>query len=266
MHRVEDLADRTPDAAAPDTAGDTRGLIPLPEILGEIHRVGPKSKRVAQDYEGLLARLGPELPLLNALPLEEIGPAAPSLVAEAVARLRRREVIREAGYDGVYGAIRLFRDGELDRRSRGASLFGDEKRPPHRTAPVRPTPPQAPRDPAPADVESAGGPPRDGATSGQLSLPVTLPRDLLAGLDDDQRRAAEIVDGPLLIVAGPGSGKTRTLTHRLAHLISIHGADAAGCLAVTFTRRAADELRARLRALLPEAWARSRYTRFTRWV
>ena len=62
MHRVEDLADRAPDATPPDTAGDTWGLIPLPEILGEIHRVGPKSKRVAQDYEGLLARLGPEAP------------------------------------------------------------------------------------------------------------------------------------------------------------------------------------------------------------
>ena len=256
MHRVEDLADRADDEAPPDTAGDTQGLIPLPEILGEIHRVGPKSKRVAQDYEGLLARLGPELPLLNALPLEEIGPVAPSLVAEAVARLRRREVIREAGYDGVYGTIRLFRDGELDRRSRGASLFGDEKAPPDRTAPVQPALPRIPRGPAPADGEPLAGQPREGATPGQLPLPVTLPRDLLAGLDDEQRLAAETVDGPLLIVAGPGSGKTRTLTHRLAHLVSGHGAEPAGCLAVTFTRRAADELRSRLRALLPEAWTR----------
>ena len=126
MHRVEDLADRAPDADRPDTAGDTQGLIPLPEILGEIHRVGPKSKRVALDYERLLARLGPELPLLNTLPLEDIGPVAPSLVAEALARLRRREVFRDAGYDGVYGTIRLFRDAELERRARGASLFGEE--------------------------------------------------------------------------------------------------------------------------------------------
>ncbi len=260
MHRVEDLADRTHDAAPPATAGDTQGLIPLPEILGEIHRVGPKSKRVAQDYEGLLARLGPELQLLNALPLEDIEPAAPALVAEAVARLRRREVIREAGYDGVYGTIRLFRDGELERRSRGASLFGDETASPDQAAPSRPagvqgTPLQAPGHPAPPDREPSAGPLRGGATPGQLSLPATLSRDLLAGLDDHQRRAAEIVDGPLLIVAGPGSGKTRTLTHRLAHLISSHGAAPANCLAVTFTRRAAGEMQGRLQALLPETWA-----------
>ncbi len=264
MHRVEDLADRAQDAAPPDTAGDTQGLIPLPEILGEILRVGPKSKRVAQDYEGLLARLGPELQLLNTLPLEDIEPAATSLVAEAVARLRRREVIREAGYDGVYGTIRLFRDGELDGRSRGASLFGEAIATAGavRSPPAGPRPGQArtPREesgpePAPPDPAPTPHPAREEQPSEQLSLPVAPSRDLLAGLDGDQRRAAEIVDGPLLIVAGPGSGKTRTLTHRLAHLVASHHAEAAGCLAVTFTRRAADEMRDRLRALLPDAWA-----------
>ena len=260
MHRVEDLADRESGAAPPETAGDTQGLIPLPEILGEIHRVGPKSKRVAQDYEGLLARLGPELPLLNSLPLEEIAPAAPSLVAEAVARLRRREVIREAGYDGVYGTIRLFRDAELERRSRGASLFGDDLEPVRQAAPasadvVGAPPVQEPPLPGPASPPSSAR--WDDATSGQLSLSVELrsgDRDPLAGLDADQRRAAEVVDGPLLIVAGPGSGKTRTLTHRLAHLVTSYGVAPGGCLAVTFTRRAADEMRVRLRALLPDAW------------
>ena len=257
MHRVEDLADRAPDAAPPDTAGDTWGLIPLPEILGEIHRVGPKSKRVAQDYEGLLARLGPELQLLNALPLEDIGPVAPPLVAEAVARLRRREVIRDAGYDGVYGTIRLFRDAELERRARGASLFGDEPAAPVQPAAFQAAPPQAPPEPSP-EVAQPMTAPWDHGTPDQLSLPVQLSpgsRDLLAGVDGDQRQAAEVADGPLLITAGPGSGKTRTLIHRLAHLITSHGVPPGGCLAVTFTRRAADEMRSRLRTLLPEVWA-----------
>ena len=247
MHRVEDLADRTPDAAPPDTAGDTRGLVPLPEILSEIHRVGPKSKRVAQDYEGLLARLGPELPILNSLPPEDIGAAASSLVAEAVARLRRREVIREAGYDGVYGVIRLFRDAELERRARGASLFGEEQ-----AAPVEAPSPRAPR----AAPEPAAGawPPASPARPRPPAESSPDGRGLLAALDADQRQAAETVDGPLLVAAGPGSGKTRTLTHRLAHLILDRGARPSGCLAVTFTRRAADEMRSRLRTLLPDAW------------
>ena len=63
--------------------------------------------------------------------------------------------------------------------------------------------------------------------------------------------AAEILAGPLLIVAGPGTGKTRTLTHRLAHLVTTGAAAPGECLAVTFTRRAAAEMKERLEALLP---------------
>jgi DNA helicase-2/ATP-dependent DNA helicase PcrA len=76
--------------------------------------------------------------------------------------------------------------------------------------------------------------------------------DVLASLDLDQRRAAETVDGALLILAGPGAGKTRTLTHRIAHLLAGRGVAAANCLAVTFTRRAAAEMRERLARLLGE--------------
>ena len=126
MHRVEDLADRPEEAAPPETAGTMQSLVPLPEILSEIHQVGPKSKRVAQHYESLLGQLGPELQLLNTLPLEDIAPAASSLVTEAVSRLRKQEVIRHAGYDGVYGTIRLFQDVELRQYTRGASLFRED--------------------------------------------------------------------------------------------------------------------------------------------
>ena len=87
---------------------------------------------------------------------------------------------------------------------------------------------------------------------------ATHPRrvDLLADLDPDQQRAVETVAGPLLVVAGPGSGKTRTLTRRIAHLVTSHAVHPARCLAITFTRRAAGEMRDRLRALLPDAWER----------
>ena len=74
-------------------------------------------------------------------------------------------------------------------------------------------------------------------------------------LDPDQQAALEILDGPLLIVAGPGTGKTRTLTHRLAHLIA-RGAAPEQCLAVTFSRRAAAEMEERLAALVPAAAGR----------
>ena len=137
MHRVEDLADRGEETAPPETAGPMRSLVPLPEILSEIHQVGPKSKTVARHYESLLGRLGPELPLLNAVALEDIGPAASPLVAEAVSRLRKQEVIRDAGYDGVYGTIRLFRDAELRRHTRGAALFQEEEDAAPAAGPIR---------------------------------------------------------------------------------------------------------------------------------
>ena len=126
MHRVEDLADRAEEATPPETAGTMQSLIPLPEILSEIHQVGPKSKTVAQHYESLLGQLGPELQLLNTLPLEDIESAASSLVTEAVSRLRKQEVTRHAGYDGVYGTIRLFDDAELRQYTLGASLFRED--------------------------------------------------------------------------------------------------------------------------------------------
>ncbi|GAA1760075.1 UvrD-helicase domain-containing protein [Streptomonospora arabica] len=78
------------------------------------------------------------------------------------------------------------------------------------------------------------------------------PRSLLDGLDPEQRAAAEAPGGPLLIVAGPGTGKTRTLTRRIAHLVTERDVPADGFLAITFTRRAAEELAERLEDLLSE--------------
>jgi superfamily I DNA/RNA helicase len=73
---------------------------------------------------------------------------------------------------------------------------------------------------------------------------------LLDRLDAMQRVAASAPGGPLLIVAGPGTGKTRTLTHRIAYLCAELNVFPEHCLAITFTRRAAEELRHRLDGLL----------------
>ena len=84
---------------------------------------------------------------------------------------------------------------------------------------------------------------------------------LLDGLDPDQRAAAEAA-GPLLIIAGPGTGKTRTLTYRIAAQISERGVPPGACLALTFTRRAAREVRERLEQLIPARAARLTVTTF----
>lgn len=81
----------------------------------------------------------------------------------------------------------------------------------------------------------------------------------LAGLNDAQRRAVDHHTGPLLVVAGAGSGKTRALTHRIAHLIGHHGVDPHQLLAVTFTNKAAREMKERLELLLAQRLAGSQF-------
>jgi len=250
LHRVAELADR-PAGYRPPGAPRFTNLVQLPQIVGEILATGAKSKKAVAEVSRLVAALGPELGILGDVPVSDLSQAGGALLAEAISRLRRGEVRREAGYDGEYGVVRLFGPGELDR---SAALFEVTRPPGGRVTGITP---QQPGEPAalgaprpgvlaPAGRARAGQAPAGRARPGQ----ARAGRARAADLDRDQQ-AAVLANGPLMIIAGPGTGKTRTLAHRIAADIAERGTPPQSCLAITFTRRAAREMRERLAALAP---------------
>ncbi|MEV4491261.1 UvrD-helicase domain-containing protein [Micromonospora coxensis] len=262
LSRVEELADR-PEGHRPAHAREVTHLVPLAEILGEINKVGARSKKVEGRLNELVAALGPELEILTRTPLDEIGRVGGELLAEGIGRLRRGDVRRVPGYDGEYGVITLFDKAELGGAGAAAAqetLF-DVPVPAQRT-PVEPAPKPKAKRPTPAKAEpkrkAAVPPPPPIAPAPSPHEPFEpmlagmeeVGTGLLDRLDAMQRVAASAPGGPLLIVAGPGTGKTRTLTHRIAYLCAELNVFPEQCLAITFTRRAAEELRHRLDGLL----------------
>ncbi len=114
-YRVNELADKKDLNTLPKTAGKVYSLIPLQEIISEIMQVSANSKSVCNEYEKLINKFGTELSILQDIPTDEISKTS-EILAEAIARLRKGQVIKQAGYDGEYGVIKLFNPNELSNK------------------------------------------------------------------------------------------------------------------------------------------------------
>lgn len=235
LNRVCELADRGVDSTfKPDTAGQVYSLVPLPEIISEILGVGPSSKSVTNEYERLINKFGSELSILRQVPIDDISKDFP-LLGEGISRLRDGKVIKQAGYDGEYGIIRLFEKEELVKKN-FINLKLDIEIP----------------EPLENKVEHKSFEPKIIPTTQTLKQEIQNNTQKTKDLDKFQQAAVDNSNNQLLITAGPGSGKTTVLTRRLAKIISENIHFPQNCLAITFTRKAAQEMKIRLQTILKE--------------
>ena len=224
QHRVEELADRPLGQPRPQQK-PFESLAPLPEVIAACTGASETSKKTQARYQAMLQQLGSEFYILRQAGFEDIQRVAGPAVAEGIRRLRLGQVERVPGYDGAFGHVVLLTPAERQALEGQTSLFGAAKakttKKQGRPAALKPAAPQKEQAP---------------------SQPT-------AQLNPEQRRAAEWTGPALAVVAGPGTGKTKTLTARILHLLE-QGAAPGEITAVTFTRRAAGEMEERLAAAL----------------
>ncbi len=234
-YRVEMLADRKKDRK-PAKAVPFYKIVPLVDILSEILQVGPGSKKVATCYEHALMTLGSEFSILKDLQSEQLDKSGIPFFAEAITRMRAGKINISGGYDGEFGVVKIFSPDERENLSDQPLLF------------------QVPANKNDKRRECSTGTdfrdnPATKESSGRQKNKLCLNKDKLE-LNQAQLKAVTFNLQPLIIVAGPGTGKTLTLTRKIAHLISNKNIKGEHILAVTFTNKAALEMRTRLEGII----------------
>ncbi len=220
LYRVMELADRR-EPVYPPGSPKVYSIVPLPELISELVSVGPASKKVMNTYAGLINTFGSEFTLLLKTPVEEIGKKSPML-AEAIRRIRSGKVIRNPGYDGEFGKIRVFADNEREEFAGQLNLFQTPSPPRKKKKRQKPQP----------DLFQADNPAKRKKKN----------QERKKKLNPEQQQIVQSQARHIIVKAGPGTGKTFTLVARLASLLQ----EKSPCTVITFTNKAADELRLRI--------------------
>ncbi|MBU2629839.1 MAG: UvrD-helicase domain-containing protein [Proteobacteria bacterium] len=228
LNRVQELANR-PEGYVPENRHGYKSIIPLSDILAEIVEAGPKTKKVTAYYNKAIEMLGPELGILLDASFEEIETAKVPLLSEAILKMRTGDITIDPGYDGEFGKVNLFSRQEKERLKGEKNLFF--------VLPVK----REKKIPVKKGVVKTAVKKTNKKKSMKTKAPLQN-QDLLAGLNPEQQRAIESPASAMVIQAGPGTGKTRTLAAKIAHLVSKKGVDPSAILALTFTNKAAKQL------------------------
>ncbi len=234
-HRVASLADRDDPLQRP-VRKQFNYIIPLKEILGEINGTSSTTKKVEAAYMKLISQIGPETHILLEADLELIRKNGGGLLAEAIRRMRTGQVIIEEGFDGQYGVIKLFSTGETETIGNQALFHIDNQVTNYSQRPL-----------LNFDVARFRELKKNHQATAEQQTTVTT-----KDINQEQKQAIEHKGGPALVIAGPGTGKTHTLTQRIVWLIDHESISPQSILAITFTNQATGEMRNRLESILHE--------------
>ncbi|MDY6967675.1 MAG: UvrD-helicase domain-containing protein [Spirochaetota bacterium] len=236
MYRISELANRSKIDEAPNKKY-FQSITSLPDLISETLKIkSSATKAVQQKYFNLIENIGSEFYILLYAENCDIRKHGGELIAEGIERLRNGQVFIEEGFDGRFGRIRVFDNDELNSFS-GVSLFLP-------SSPNKNPPEQSNNLSVRFNIEEF----QDLRTKSQSdgSEILKIKPELL--LTEKQRDGIEHFKGPCMIIAGPGSGKTRILTERIIHLVTHRNIKAENILAITFSNKASKEIQERTRS------------------
>ena len=242
-HRVEELADR-PEGFIRENARAFESLMPLPELIAQATGHSAGSAKTERLYGEMLKTLGPEFEILRKVPVEVIQRQAGYFIGEGIRRLREGQVERHPGFDGEYGTIKLFRGSELEDTQGQISLFDgfglegfsqtDGKQESKTSFQAEPG-----QDPAQLQPSKSSSAVEETRVPGKGV-------EVRPALNERQQDAVESIQPVTAVIAGPGTGKTKTLIEKILYLIERRKVKPSEITAVTFTNKAAQEMRERL--------------------